>query len=389
MTNYNDWDRRAARLAEEADEEDRRAEGDSNAACGLQDGPQGPPTQLARERRGEMAEHSQLRRNFIAEQQAREVALEHHGLADPVVISAEQCGGRALRLQGSSDVVYDVPKDVPLLKLFVDRCCNVKVHMWGKLTTATVEISHCSDVLVHARIPVATVQCDECAEGPVQVLFSEPEQMGTFYHQNSPALEVAVDGQKFTKIGTATARQFVTKPHPEPGEFVTEQLIREGEGEWPVNLNPCPRAPLAARGEPEAEASPLDEQRRSTAEAKREEGNSAFKASDFLQAAVFYTEAIELCPSLHLAWANRAQCMLQTGQPEKALADAVRCTELAPEYAKGWFRKGMALHALKRFGEAIPALVKAEEADPKNSQVPEAIKMAQLMCRRHGPGAPQ
>jgi hypothetical protein len=305
-----------------------------------------------------------------------------------VVISAEQCGGRALRLQGSRDVVYDIPKDVPVLKLFVDRCHNVKVHLWGKLTTSTVEISHCSDVLVHSRIPVATVQCDECADGPVQVLFSEPEHIGTFYHQNSPALEAAVDGQNFTKIGTATARQFVTKPCPDTGEFATEQLIR-GEGEWPVNLNPDTSARRAAQGGPEVEASPPDEQQRSMAEAKREEGNSAFKASDFLQAAVFYTEAIELCPSLHLAWANRAQCMLQTGQPEKALGDAVRCTELAPDYAKGWFRKGMALHALKRFGEAIPALVKAEEADPNNSQIPEAIKMAQLMCRRHGPGAPQ
>jgi len=389
MTNYNDWDRRANQLVDEADKEDEQAKADNDAACGLQTGPQGPPTQRSREQRQEMGGHSQMRRNFIAEQQAREVNLEHSGLAEPVVVTGEQCGGRAVRLQNSRGVVYELPKDLTLLKLFIDRCSDVKVRMNCKLTTSTLEISHCSDVEILADSPIATTQCDECAEGAVRVLFAEPEQMGMFFHQNSPSLEVAVNGQQAAKIGRAEHRQFVTKPCPSPGEFFTEEVVR-GEADFPLNLNPDARSRhVASQGEPEVEASPLDEEHRERAEAKREEGNSAFKANDFLQAALYYSEAIQLSPSLHLAWANRAQCMLQTGQPEKALEDATRCTEIAPEYAKGWFRKGMALHALKRYGEAIPALVKAEEADPKNSQIPEAIKMAQLMCRKHGPGVPR
>merc|ERR1719437_384752 len=86
--------------------------------------------------------------------------------------------------------------------------------------------------------------------------------------------------------------------------------------------------------EPEAEIPPADEERRARAEAKRAEGNEAFRANDFMQAAVYYTEAIELCADLHLAFANRAACFLKTGQPERALADAERCTELEPGYAK-------------------------------------------------------
>jgi hypothetical protein len=382
----NDWDRRATRLVEEADEEDEQAKAENDAACGLRDGPQGPPTQRSSQQRGEMGGHSQQRRNFIAEQQAREITLEHSDQAEPVVISAEQCGGRAVRLQGSRGVVYSIPKEVTLLKLFVDRCSNVEVRIGCRLTTSTLEVSHCSDVRLYADSAISTVQCDECAEGPVLISFSEPEHMGTFFHQNSPSLEVAVEGQTPARFGSAAHRQFVSKLSAGSSEFITEEVVR-GEKEFPVNMDPAARARLvASHGEPEAEATPLVEQQRAQAEAKREEGNSAFKASDFLQAAVYYTEAIHLCPSLHLAWANRAQCMLQTGQPEKALEDATRCTELAPEYAKGWFRKGMALHALKRFGEAIPALVKAEQVDPKNPQIPEAIKMAQLMCRKHGPG---
>ena len=33
---------------------------------------------------------------------------------------------------------------------------------------------------------------------------------------------------------------------------------------------------------------------------------------------------------------------------------------------------------------AISALLEAEKLDPKNSQIPEAIKKAQLMARQHG-----
>merc|ERR1711933_138146 len=111
-------------------------------------------------------------------------------------------------------------------------------------------------------------------------------------------------------------------------------------------------------------------------EEKRLEGNNAFRANDFLQSALHYTEAIELCPTLHLAWANRAACWLSTAQPEKALEDSIRCIELQPDYAKGWFRKGIALHALRRFGEAVPPLTEAERLEPKNSQIPDAIKMS-------------
>merc|ERR1712083_1266375 len=134
----------------------------------------------------------------------------------------------------------------------------------------------------------------------------------------------------------------------------------------------------------EAAMSPDD--RRAKALAKREEGNVAFRASDFLQAAVIFTEAIEICDDVHELWANRAQCFLKTGQPERALQDATRCTELAPQYAKGWFRKGMALHATRKYAAAIQALCDAEKIDPSNAQIVEAIKMAQLMARKHGPG---
>ena len=45
------------------------------------------------------------------------------------------------------------------------------------------------------------------------------------------------------------------------------------------------------------------------------------------------------------------------------------------------------MHAMKRYPEAIPALVEAEKLEPNNKQIPEAIKMAQLMARKQAAGA--
>lgn len=388
MTNYNKWESKASSLAKEADDGDAKDKAEADKALGLEDAPQGPPTAAARERRAEMGDHSGRRKGFIAEQQAREVAFTHIGTADAsaaVVLAAEDVNGRAVRLQGSAHATYEIPEGVQLLKLFVDKCKNVTIHLKHQLTTSTVELYHCSDVELKARKPVATVQCDECAAGPVRLTFAEPEHLGTFYHQNSPSLEVLVDGGEVARFGLAEERQYVTRPGVEQGYFVTEALAR-GENDFPVNIAGMPASGESAlAGELEAERWPLSEEQRKKAEVKRLEGNEAFRANDFLQAAAFYTEALGLCPELHLAYANRAQCFLCTGQPDKALEDAAHCTELAPDYPKGWFRLGMALHAMRQYGQAIPAMSKAEALDPKNTQIPAAIRMAQLMCRTHGP----
>ena len=42
---------------------------------------------------------------------------------------------------------------------------------------------------------------------------------------------------------------------------------------------------------------------------------------------------------------------------------------LEPTNLKGHFRKGLSLHAMKRYGEAVLALVEAEKLDGKHEQV--------------------
>jgi len=45
---------------------------------------------------------------------------------------------------------------------------------------------------------------------------------------------------------------------------------------------------------------------------------------------------------------------------------------------KGVFRKGLALHAMGRYREAIDALAKAQKVEPKNKQIKQALQFAEV-----------
>merc|ERR1712083_650032 len=159
-----------------------------------------------------------------------------------------------------------------------------------------------------------------------------------------------------------------------PAGLLTK-VVQRGENEFPID-------PTCTNSEsPESHAAILEDSR-SQVELKRQSGNAMFRANDFLQAAMEYTAALELDPTNDALYANRSQCWLKLGNHEKAFDDALKCTEVDPSNAKGWFRKGMSLHAMERHPEAIPALLEAEKLEPNNKQIAEAIKMAQLKARK-------
>lgn len=81
-------------------------------------------------------------------------------------------------------------------------------------------------------------------------------------------------------------------------------------------------------------------------------------------------------------YANRAFCFQKLGQHEKAEADARKCIELKPEFVKGHFRLGLALHAMGKYFEALPALGKALELEPKNKAIKQALGFAEMRARK-------
>lgn len=78
-----------------------------------------------------------------------------------------------------------------------------------------------------------------------------------------------------------------------------------------------------------------------------------------------------------VCYSNRAACFLKLGQHDRALEDANQCVKVHPTFVKGHFRKGLSLHAMKRYPEALPALGRALDLEvPKNKQSIKQIKDA-------------
>lgn len=386
MTNYNAWDSKATALVREADEQEKEEKLENDKALGLEGGPKGPPTAKAESELKELGEHSEKKKEFIDWSKKKEVDYTHAPQEEPIILEGEEVKDKLVRLTSSKDVTYVIPEGAGVVKLILDKCTGVRVRVLGSIITSTVEAVRCANVTFELAVPIGTFQVDECTS-PVEVNFAEQDHVGRIYHQNSPGLSVSIGGAAADIVGKTGEVQHFTRI---TSAGLTTNFVQRGEGDFPKDLpgdhlgsgfNTVDGVRLPVE-QPEPETAPAAEERRQKAEAKRLAGNEMFRANDYFQAAMEYTRALELDPTISALYANRSQCWLKLGNHEKALEDAEKVTELEPANPKGWFRKGMSLHAMKRFQEAIPALLEAEKLDPSNKQIPEAIKMAQMMCRR-------
>lgn len=137
-------------------------------------------------------------------------------------------------------------------------------------------------------------------------------------------------------------------------------------------------------------------------ENEKAKGNEAFTSGEYAQAVLFYTLALDRAAELpdatnveeklagkcsdpftqlfprHIVLSNRSACFLKLGHHEKALKDGTDSHSLDATYVKGIFRKGLALHAMGRYREAIDALAAAHKLEPKNKQIKQALQFAEV-----------
>ena len=141
-------------------------------------------------------------------------------------------------------------------------------------------------------------------------------------------------------------------------------------------------------------------------EEQKAKGNEAFSSGEYAQAVLFYTMALDRAAELpdatsvnetlsgkkeggetttleqlfprHIVLSNRSACFLKLGHHEKALKDGGDAELLDPTYVKGIFRKGLALHAMGRYEEAIKSLARAQKLEPKNKQIKQALQFAEV-----------
>lgn len=101
-----------------------------------------------------------------------------------------------------------------------------------------------------------------------------------------------------------------------------------------------------------------EEEYKQQANALKEQGNAAFQAGDVTLAINYFSQAIEIDPDNHVLYSNRSAAYMKADSKSKALHDAERCVELAPNWAKGYNRLGVAQQSLKRFTAAMDSLKK-------------------------------
>jgi tetratricopeptide (TPR) repeat protein len=126
----------------------------------------------------------------------------------------------------------------------------------------------------------------------------------------------------------------------------------------------------------------------------KKRGNEAFGAGEYAQAILLYSLALDKADELpdvdeplpaktqlfprDVVLSNRAACFLKLGQHEKAETDAEKATDINPANVKALFRRGLSLHAMKKYLAAIPVLAEAHKLEPKNKQIKEALQFAEV-----------
>ena len=114
--------------------------------------------------------------------------------------------------------------------------------------------------------------------------------------------------------------------------------------------------------------------------ARKLEGNEAFKEGRHEEAIAAYTAALTLANTCANAYGldddlygklhgNRAEACLQLGQYEKAVEDAEQAIEYAPDFVKAYVRKAKAHSALEQHEEATQCLKDALDVVPGNKEV--------------------
>ena len=95
-----------------------------------------------------------------------------------------------------------------------------------------------------------------------------------------------------------------------------------------------------------------------------------------------YGKAITLDGANHVYFSKRSAAYLKHGDANAALDDAIACIGLNPDFKKGYFRKGAALHSLKRYDDAIAAYDEGLQKFPGDATLTKQMEEVKLEQRR-------
>jgi tetratricopeptide (TPR) repeat protein len=85
-----------------------------------------------------------------------------------------------------------------------------------------------------------------------------------------------------------------------------------------------------------------------SAQDHKERGNAYYQRKEYDEAVAWYTKAVDLDPSQHAVYTNRAAAHFALQNYEDALSDAMASTGLNDSWTKGYYRQvGLALPGVR------------------------------------------
>uniref|UniRef100_A0A7S2SP07 Uncharacterized protein n=1 Tax=Rhizochromulina marina TaxID=1034831 RepID=A0A7S2SP07_9STRA len=409
---YSKWDKFAAETEEDLAKEEEMERKASDAMLG-----KGKYAMSEAEQKNKET-HEKLKEAKKAMDERREMdEAAKHEVADQegetrVFQMADFAGKRVIVFKGCRGCTYELPASLAgMIKVFVERCTGCTFTVKCRLITSFIEVGHSDQCELRVEEnELHTLQVDLSSD--LTVTYAEglfkPEHK--IYSAGTRNMQVLAEGGRLSSnsdflrdlapVVVHGEERSMSDPRSEEqhfitqligGELITEVAIQIGN-RWAtkreLDLEDASQAMISAR-----QARELEEK----AEQEKLFGNQSFSKREYAQAAVHYTTAIDYALTVsdagdpialtHICYSNRAACFLQLGQHEKALADAESCIRIKDDFHKGYFRKGMALHAMARYREALPALGRALDLEnPKNKtsvrQIKEAVQFAEAMLAK-------
>lgn len=119
------------------------------------------------------------------------------------------------------------------------------------------------------------------------------------------------------------------------------------------------------------------------AEEHKAAGNEHFKSGRYDEAVASFTLAIEADGTNHVYYSNRSAAHAAAERWTEALADAEKTTEMKPDWAKGYARKGAALFGMRELERAKEAYEEGLKREPDNAMLKSGLDdVAMVMSRK-------
>ena len=114
----------------------------------------------------------------------------------------------------------------------------------------------------------------------------------------------------------------------------------------------------------------------------KNEGNALLGSKAFEKAAEKYTEAIALDPENAIFYGNRAAALSYVKKYKEAASDALKATEIDPNYTKAWIRLGLAYYELRDYSKAKDAYQQVLNRTPVTDSNWETYQERVTLCQQ-------